>query len=80
MHSNMYMGISPTETCIIDRAARTHMYLSADSQLVTVSAPMLVAKGIPIFELTKLKSVTTSAIQKQEMYYSNYSTGAFGSS
>ena len=53
------------------------MYLAADSQLVTVKAPTLVAKGIPIFELTKLKSVTASAIQKQEMY--NYRrSGNFG--
>ena len=39
------------------------MYLVADSHLVTVKAPTLVAKGIPSFELTKLKSVTARIIQ-----------------
>ena len=35
-------------------------YFVADSHLVTVSAPTLVAKGIPTSELTKLKSVTAA--------------------
>ena len=56
---NMYIGISPTEPCIIDRVARTQ-YLAADSQLVKVNVPTFVAKGISIFELTKLKSVTAA--------------------
>ena len=34
------------------------MYLDADSQLITVNAPTLVAKEIAAFELTKLKSIT----------------------
>ena len=40
------------------------MYLDADSHLVTVNAPILVAKEIAAFELTKLKSITARNIQR----------------
>ena len=47
----------------INRVARVHTYPAADSHLVTVNAPSLVAKGIPAFELTKLKTVTAGNIE-----------------
>ena len=64
MHSHyMYMGSSLTEACIINRVARANTHLVADSHLVRVKAPSLVAKGIPTPELTKLKSVTARNIE-----------------
>ena len=59
----MYTGSSLTEACIVNRVARAHTYLTADSHLVTVKEPTLVAKGIPVFELTKLKSITARNIR-----------------
>ena len=59
----MYMRISLTEAFIINRVAGTHAYLTADAHLVTVNALLLVAKGIPTFELTKLKSVTAGNME-----------------
>ena len=40
------------------QGCHSYTYLVADPQLVTVNALILVAKGTPTAELTKLKSVT----------------------